>query len=43
MSALAFLPLDLRHPHLVVVDGSKLVRKLLFQLRVGRRNRQHAR
>jgi DNA-binding response OmpR family regulator len=29
MSALAFLPLDLQHPHLVVVDGSKLVRKLL--------------
>ncbi len=26
---LAFLPLDLQHPHLVVVDGSKLVRKLL--------------
>ena len=32
MSALAFLPLDLRHPHLVVVDGSKLVRKLLLGL-----------
>ena len=29
MSALAFLPLDLQHPHLVVVDGSKLVRKVL--------------
>jgi CheY-like chemotaxis protein len=29
MSAMAFLPLDLQHPHLVVVDGSKLVRKLL--------------
>lgn len=26
---MAFLPLDLQHPHLVVVDGSKLVRKLL--------------
>ncbi len=32
MSALAFLPLDLQHPHLVVVDGSKLVRKLLTGL-----------
>jgi CheY-like chemotaxis protein len=29
MSALAFLPLDLQHPHLVVVDGSKLMRKVL--------------
>ena len=26
-STLAFLPLDLQHPHLVIVDGSKLVRK----------------
>ena len=32
MSALAFLPLDLQHPHLVVVDGSKLVRKVLLGL-----------
>ena len=29
MSALAFLPLDLQHPHLVIVDGSKMVRKVL--------------
>lgn len=29
MSALAFLPLDLQHPHLVLVDGSKLMRKVL--------------
>lgn len=29
MSTLAFLPLDLQHPHLVIVDGSKLVRKVL--------------
>jgi CheY-like chemotaxis protein len=28
-STLAFLPLDLQHPHLVIVDGSKLVRKVL--------------
>ena len=32
MSALAFLPLDLQHPHLVVVDGSKLVRKVLVSM-----------
>lgn len=32
MSALAFLPLDLQHPHLVVVDGSKLMRKVLTGL-----------
>ena len=32
MSALAFLPLDLQHPHLVVVDGSKLVRKVLISM-----------
>ena len=32
MSALAFLPLDLQHPHLVVVDGSKLMRKVLLGL-----------
>lgn len=32
MSALAFLPLDLQHPHLVVVDGSKLMRKVLAGL-----------
>jgi CheY-like chemotaxis protein len=30
MSALAFLPLDLQHPHLVIVDGSKMVRKVLL-------------
>lgn len=29
MSTLAFLPLDLQHPHLVIVDGSKLVRRVL--------------
>lgn|GEM_PF-5419248 len=87
MTALAFLPFDLQHPHLVIVDASKMVHrigkqrlpvvvmtgdadprnqsqrirlgandlaqkpvearllitKLLFQLRMGRRNRQHAR
>lgn len=32
MSALAFLPLDLQHPHLVVVDGSRMVRKVLAGL-----------
>ena len=30
MSALAFLPLDLQHPHLVIVDGSQMVRKVLL-------------
>ena len=30
MTALAFLPLDLQHPHLVIVDGSKMVRRVLL-------------
>lgn len=29
MTTLAFLPLDLQHPHLLVVDGSKMVRRVL--------------
>ena len=31
-TALAFLSLDLQHPHLVIVDGSKLVRKILTSM-----------
>jgi CheY-like chemotaxis protein len=30
VTALAFLPLDLQHPHLVIVDGSKMVRRVLL-------------
>ncbi len=30
MTALAFLPMDLQHPHLVIVDGSKMVRRVLL-------------
>jgi CheY-like chemotaxis protein len=30
VTALAFLPMDLQHPHLVIVDGSKMVRRVLL-------------
>jgi hypothetical protein len=46
VTALAFLPLDLQHPHTVMVDGSKMVRHVLFAmdlLHLIDRNRQRSR